>query len=82
MAVNPYAPFLLTHELMPLLTASFNAKVLTMRSGSHDHTNIHLDRMDHPLIYIGLWAYKVFKLANVFFTLEFNRRFGKSNVKA
>ncbi len=82
MAVNHYAPFLLTHELMSLLTAAHEAKVLTVSSGSHYNTNIHVHRIDHPLIYFGLWAYKVSKLANVLFTLEFNRRFGKTNVRA
>ena len=82
MAVNHYAPFLLTHELMSLLTAADEAKILTVSSGSHYNTNIHVHRIDHPLIYFGLWAYKVSKLANVLFTLEFNRRFGKTNVRA
>jgi NAD(P)-dependent dehydrogenase (short-subunit alcohol dehydrogenase family) len=82
MAVNYYAPFLLTYELMPLLVASPEAKVLTVSSGSHYHTNIHVARMDHPLIYFGLWAYKVSKLCNVLFTLEFNRRLPRLNVRA
>jgi NAD(P)-dependent dehydrogenase (short-subunit alcohol dehydrogenase family) len=82
MAVNHYAPFLLTHELLPLLTAARESKVLTVSSGSHYNTDIHINRIDHPLIYFGLWAYKVSKLANVLFTLEFNRRFSRSTVRA
>jgi NAD(P)-dependent dehydrogenase (short-subunit alcohol dehydrogenase family) len=82
MAVNHYAPFLLTHELIPLLTSSSDAKVLTVSSGSHYNTNIDVEKMDHPLIYIGLWAYKVSKLANVLFTLEFNRRFRNTYIRA
>jgi NAD(P)-dependent dehydrogenase (short-subunit alcohol dehydrogenase family) len=81
-AVNHYAPFLLTHELMPLLIASPEAKILTVSSGSHYHTNLHVARMDNPLIYFGLWSYKVSKLCNVLFTWEFNRRFARTNVRA
>lgn len=82
MAVNHYAPFLLTHELMPLLSVGLQSMILTVSSGSHYNTSIHVDRIDHPLVYFGLWAYKVSKLANVLFTLEFNRRFGKTNIRA
>ena len=56
MAVNHYAPFLLTYLLMPLLTPSSNAKVLTVSSGSHYNTNFDIEHINHPLIYFGLWA--------------------------
>ena len=74
MAVNHMAPFLLTHLLLPQLAAQANSRVITVSSDSHFRTFINPDRLRKPLIYISLWAYKVSKLANVLFTLEFNAR--------
>ena len=82
MAVNHFAPFLLTHELLPLLMASPSGRVITISSGSHYRTVMDVKRLNKPLIYNGLWAYKVSKLANVLFTREFNRRMVDSAVHA
>lgn len=74
-AVNHLAPFLLTMELLPLLQAAPRGRVITVSSGSHysgrlDWQDIQLRRHYNPLR-----AYNQSKLANVLFTLEFNRRF-------
>ncbi len=81
-AVNHFAPFLLTHELLPLLAKPPFSRVITVSSGSHYNTQVGLERFNHPRFYFGLWAYKVSKLANVLFTLEFNRRFSNTTVRA
>jgi NAD(P)-dependent dehydrogenase (short-subunit alcohol dehydrogenase family) len=73
-AVNHFASFVLTHELLPLLSAAPSGRIITVSSGSHYGAFLDLKRLNHPLIYIGLWAYKVSKLANVLFSLELNRR--------
>ncbi len=75
-AVNHLAPFLLTHELLPLLEAASAGRVVTVSSGSHYGTR--LDWADPQLRrhYNGLRAYGSTKLANVLFTLELNRRLG------
>jgi len=74
MAVNHFAPFLLTHELLPLLNAAPSGRIITVSSGSHYGAFLDMARLNHPLIYNGLWAYKVSKLANVLFSLELNHR--------
>jgi NAD(P)-dependent dehydrogenase (short-subunit alcohol dehydrogenase family) len=82
LAVNHFAPFVLTHELLPLLNAAPSGRVITVSSGSHYGAFLDLKRLNHPLIYIGLWAYKVSKLANVLFSLELNRRLTASATHA
>jgi NAD(P)-dependent dehydrogenase (short-subunit alcohol dehydrogenase family) len=81
-AVNHLAPFLLTHELLPALSRSPGGRIITVSSESHQRTFLDLKRMNTPLIYNGLWAYKVSKLANVLFTLEFNRQFSVTALRA
>lgn len=73
-AVNHLAPFLLTHELLPLLKQSTSARVVMISSGSHRSTHLHWDDIQLRRKYNGLLAYKQTKLANVLFTAEFNRR--------
>jgi NAD(P)-dependent dehydrogenase (short-subunit alcohol dehydrogenase family) len=75
-AVNHLAPFLLTHELMPLLRRAPAARVITVSSGSHYRTRMHWADVMYRRRYQCLLAYKQSKLANVLFTLELNRRLG------
>jgi len=75
-AVNHLAPFLLTNELMPLLQASPEGRVITVSSGSHYRTRIHWKDILMRKHYNCLMAYKQSKLANVLFTAELNRRLG------
>jgi retinol dehydrogenase 12 len=82
LAVNHFAPFLLTHELMPLLTAAASGRIITVSSDSHYLTFLDLPRLNHPLIYIGFWAYKVSKLANVLFSQELNHRLAGTSARA
>lgn len=73
-AVNHLAPFLMTHELYPLLQSSKNSRVLNVSSYSHRNTPINLKRIANPYPYFGLLAYKRSKLCNILFTYELNRR--------
>lgn len=82
-AVNHLAPFLLTHELLPLLSAAPLARVVTVSSGSHYHTRLRWNDLQLRRGYNGLLAYKQTKLCNVLFTAELNRRLGPhSTVRA
>ncbi len=72
--VNHVAPFYLTHLLLPGLIGSDESRVINVNSDSHylasyDPGNLHLERKYH-----GLRAYGRSKLANVYFTYEFERR--------
>ncbi|MEW5869835.1 MAG: SDR family NAD(P)-dependent oxidoreductase [Chloroflexota bacterium] len=82
-AVNHLAAFLLTHELLPLLTASPAARVVTVSSGSHYGTRLRWNDIQLRRGYNPLLAYKQTKLANVLFTAELNRCLGPgSTVRA
>jgi len=80
-AVNHLAPFLLTYEVLPLLVQSPNARVVTVSSNSHYNARLHWDDIQLRRRYFGFRAYKQTKLANVLFSVEFNRR-NESGVKA
>lgn len=77
-AVNHLAPFLLTHELLPLLEQSQAGTVICVSSGSHYRTRLRWDDIMLRKSYNTLLAYKQTKLANVLFVTELNRRIAAS----
>ena len=82
-AVNHLAPFLLTHELLPLLQAAPAARVVTVSSASHYKARLRWNDIQFRHGYNGLQAYGQSKLANVLFSAELNRRMGRaSSVRA
>ena len=82
MAVNHLAPFLLTHELLPLLVRSAPTRVLVVSSNSHRGASLDPDRFANPPLYNGLRAYQQSKLANVLFVRELSRRVERSGIGA
>jgi retinol dehydrogenase 12 len=82
-AVNHLAPFLLTHELLPLLQAAPTGRVVTVSSGSHYGARLDWNDLELRRRYNGLKAYEQSKLANVLFTLACNAKWGpQSTVRA
>lgn len=79
-AVNYLAPFLLTHELYPLLKCSEDARVINVSSDSHFHGTIRLNNLSLDKEYHGLRSYAQSKLGLVLFTKEFERRKPDSHV--
>jgi len=75
-AVNHLAPFLLTHELMPLLEKSTAARVVTVSSGSHYGARLRWNDLQLRRGYNAYRAYGQTKLCNVIFTMELRRRLG------
>lgn len=75
-AVNHLAPFLLTHELLPLLQAAPAARVVTVSSDSHYGVNLNWEDIQLRRHYDGLRAYGQTKLANILFTLALNQHLG------
>lgn len=81
-AVNHLGHFLLTTELLPLLTESAPARVVTVSSGAHKIGRIDLDDINLDRRYTVFGAYARSKLANVLFTRELARRLRGSGVTA
>ncbi|WP_162339661.1 SDR family oxidoreductase [Cyclobacterium salsum] len=73
-AINHLAPFLLTQQLLPLLSQAADPRIITVSSDSHFHGKIHFEDVNLRQNYHGLRAYAQSKLANVLFTREFERR--------
>lgn len=80
---KPLAPFLLTHELMPLLEAAPETRIRTVSSRSHRNMRFFWQDVMMRRFYTFLLAYKQSKLANVMFTIGLNQRLaGKTNIRA
>jgi NAD(P)-dependent dehydrogenase (short-subunit alcohol dehydrogenase family) len=76
LAVNHLAPFLLTHELLPLLAEAPRARVVFVSSGSHFQGRIRWGDPGRRRFYNGLAAYEQSKLAVLMLARELARRFG------
>lgn len=74
-AVNYLSAFLLTLKLLHLMKASTDPRVVIVSSKSHYFTSINWKDIMYRKFYIGVFAYKQSKLANVLFTAELNRRY-------
>jgi NAD(P)-dependent dehydrogenase (short-subunit alcohol dehydrogenase family) len=68
MGVNHFAPFLLTHHLLPLLAKATAARIVNVSSMTHDGAAFDLDDLDLVHGWSGYGAYATSKLANVLFT--------------
>lgn len=78
--VNHLAPFLLTTELMDVLTAS-NATVINTSSAANGFGKLDLFDLDSSQGYSTNRAYGTGKLANILFTSELHRRFGAEGIR-
>ncbi|MCT7667543.1 oxidoreductase [Shinella kummerowiae] len=72
--VNHLAHFALTLRLLPLLSASSNARVVTVSSELHRRGRIHFDDLKGERSYGRMAFYAQSKFANVLFALELDRR--------
>ncbi|WP_255195252.1 SDR family NAD(P)-dependent oxidoreductase [Halorarius litoreus] len=81
LAVNHLAPYLLTHELLPLLRESAPARVVVTASGVHFRGEIDPENLSMP-DYDALDAYARSKLANVLFAVELASRLDPAAVTA
>lgn len=73
-ATNHLGPFLLTNLLLPVLTASAPARVVTVASRAHAMGKIDFDDLQAAHSYNEIRAYNQSKLANLLFTYELARR--------
>jgi len=85
-AVNHLAGFLLARELLPLLRAAAaqngEARGITVSSASHRSGRIHWEDVMLRKGYNPLKAYEQSKVANVLFSVEFNRRYAAEGLRA
>jgi NAD(P)-dependent dehydrogenase (short-subunit alcohol dehydrogenase family) len=74
-AVNHLAPFLLTRELLPRITATGSGRIVTVSSRLHvDAPALDPDLLRAPARYSGIGAYAASKLCNVMFAAELAER--------
>ena len=81
-AVNYLAPFLLTNLLLEKLKASAPARIVNVRSESHQSGYIKMDDLELEKGYRLMRAYGQSKLALVLFTYELARRLQGTGVTA
>jgi NAD(P)-dependent dehydrogenase (short-subunit alcohol dehydrogenase family) len=81
-ALNHLAPFLLTNLLLPLLTSSAPARIVTVSSNAQALGRIDFDDLNGERSYSGARAYNQSKLANVLFTYELAKRLENTGVTA
>ena len=80
LAVNYLAPFLLTHELLPLLKDSAPTRVLNLSSGLAKRANVNLDDLQSELNYKSMKVYGSAKLKIIMYTYEMARRLKDTGV--
>jgi NAD(P)-dependent dehydrogenase (short-subunit alcohol dehydrogenase family) len=80
--VNYLAPFLLTHELLPILKSSAPSRVINITSGLHKSGVIDFEDLQSTKHYKGMTAYQNAKLMVLMFTYELARRLGGTRVTA
>src|SRR5262245_19816249 len=81
-AVNHLAPFLLTNLLLPNLTASAPARVISVTSDAHTAASLNLDDPNLERGWDSWRSYANSKLANILFTRELARRLDGTGVTA
>jgi retinol dehydrogenase 12 len=81
-ALNHLAPFLLTNLLLPKLTASAPARVVTVTSDAHSAARLNLSDPNLEHGWDSWRSYANSKLANILFTRELARRLDGTGVTA
>lgn len=82
MAVNHFAPFLLTHHLLGAVKRAPQGRIVTVSSMAHASGEIDADDLSLVHGYSGYGAYSTSKLANVLFTVALAKRLTGTHVTA
>jgi NAD(P)-dependent dehydrogenase (short-subunit alcohol dehydrogenase family) len=82
LAVNYLAPFLLTHELLPMLKSSVPSRIVNVGSGLASSGKIAFDDLQYERNYSGTKAYANSKLMLTMYTYELARRLKGSGLTA
>jgi len=82
-ATNYLSGFLLTHLLLPMLTSSAPARIVTLSSSNHAHIKqIDLEALPNGTDFNHMRNYSTTKLLTVLFATEFARRLHDTGVTA
>ena len=82
MAVNHFAPFVLTRELLDTLKAAPQGRIITLSSSAHEKGRLEIGNCRFAYDLEGYDAYASSKLANVLFTSALARRLADRPVAA
>lgn len=82
LAVNHFAPFLLTRRLLPQLGEAAAARVVNVSSIAHQNGSLDLDDLTFASGYDAFDAYAATKLANILFTLALAHRLAGTRITA
>jgi NAD(P)-dependent dehydrogenase (short-subunit alcohol dehydrogenase family) len=82
MAVNHFAPFLLTHHLLPALSSAPAGRIVNVASMAHQSGRLDPNDLTPARHYDGYAAYAASKLANILFTVELAKRLADTGVTA
>jgi len=81
MGVNHLGHFLLTHELLPILENTPEARIINLSSNAHYSGDLDLDDLHFKRRkYSGIKAYGASRLATVFFTQELAERLKEKDI--
>ncbi|NJN45931.1 MAG: SDR family oxidoreductase [Candidatus Competibacteraceae bacterium] len=82
MAINHFAPFLLTHALLNTIKAATQGRIITVSSIAHQGGRLDLDDLTFKRNFSGYDAYCTSKLANILFTVALAQRLSGSAITA
>jgi NAD(P)-dependent dehydrogenase (short-subunit alcohol dehydrogenase family) len=82
LAVNHFAPFLLTRRLLPQLGAGPAGRIITVSSIAHQSGSLDVNDLTLARRYDAYAAYAASKLANVLFTFELAKRLAGTHITA
>lgn len=80
--VNHFAPFLLTHHVLPTLLATAGARIVNVSSMTHDGAAFDVNDLDLSHEWSAYGAYATSKLANVLFTRGLAARYDRLTANA
>jgi NAD(P)-dependent dehydrogenase (short-subunit alcohol dehydrogenase family) len=80
LAVNYLAPFLLTHELLPLLRETASSRIINLSSGLHKSAKLDFNDLQSESSYNSMKVYSRAKLMVIMHTYEQARRLKAENV--
>jgi NAD(P)-dependent dehydrogenase (short-subunit alcohol dehydrogenase family) len=82
LAINHFAPFLLTRTLLAQLQQAGAARIINVSSIAHGNATLDLDDLTSARGYDPFQAYAASKLANILFTVALAKRMAGTRVTA